>query len=103
MSNLKLKTSDLPEDWKGYTIEELQYRRAYVATCSELAKDRLIQRVQALRSNTLKSAAGAATSITRSMPLIGMAFTVAKVGSRAYKFIKNLRVRRKNKKKRLKD
>lgn len=102
MSNLKIKTSELPEDWKGYTIDELRYRRAYVATCSELAKERLDQSFHALRSNTLQSAASAATGVTKSLPLIGTAYTVVKWGSRAYKYFKQLRDRRKNKKKKLK-
>lgn len=101
MSNLKLKTSDLPEDWKGYTIDELRYRRAYVATCSELAKERLSQRVKAFRTNTLSSAANTAAGITKSIPLIGTAFTVAKWGGRALKQIKKIRDRRKDKRRRL--
>lgn len=102
MSNLKIKASDLPEDWKGYTIDELRYRRAYVATCSELAKERLSQRVKAVRTNTLSTAANTASNITKSIPLIGTAFTVAKWGSRAFKRIKQIRDRRKDKRRRLK-
>ncbi len=98
MSNLKLKPSELPEDWKGYTIEELRYRRAYIATCSELAKERLNQQVKSVRSNTLHTATSAATTLTHSIPYLGTAFAVAKWGGRAFKFIKNLSSRRKTKK-----
>ena len=103
MSNLKLKSSELPEEWKGYTINELKYRRAYVATCSELAKERLTRRVRDMRSNTLHSATSMAKGLTQSIPYVGTAFAAAKWGGKAFKFIKHLRDRRKTKRYRLRD
>ncbi|MEZ3558295.1 MAG: hypothetical protein K1V86_02390 [Duncaniella sp.] len=53
MSNAK----QLPhnnEEWKGYTLEEIRYARAYTAARMELNRERLTARARDMQKNGLK-------------------------------------------------
>lgn len=44
------KTTDAEKDWKGFTLDELRYQRAYSAAKSEISKERLIAAFGSLTS-----------------------------------------------------
>lgn len=50
-------TKQLPhtsEEWKGYTLEEIRYARAYTAARMELNRERLATRAKDVHKNGLK-------------------------------------------------
>lgn len=51
------------DDWKGYTIDELRYMRAYTAARIEISRDRLTSRVAAIKKNGLTGNAGNGSSL----------------------------------------
>jgi len=42
------------EEWKGYTLEEIRYARAYTTARIELNRERLFARAQDIHKNGLK-------------------------------------------------
>ncbi len=53
MSNAKQLPHNT-EEWKGYTLEEIRYARAYTAARMELNRERLTARARDMQKNGLK-------------------------------------------------
>ena len=53
MSNVKQLPHNT-EEWKGYTLEEIRYARAYTAARMELNRERLTARARDMQKNGLK-------------------------------------------------
>ena len=53
MSNAKQLPHNT-EEWKGYTLEEIRYARAYTAARMELNRERLTTRARDMQKNGLK-------------------------------------------------
>lgn len=66
-------------DWKGYSIDELRYMRAYTAARIEINRDRLTSRVAAIKKNGLTGAAGTGSMIGKMFSAVGY-FDLALMG-----------------------
>ncbi|MCI9285863.1 MAG: hypothetical protein HFJ91_08785 [Muribaculaceae bacterium] len=62
MSNTKMLPHNGP-DWKGYTLDELRYMRAYTAARIEISKNRLAGQASNIKKNGLGSATPGGGSI----------------------------------------
>lgn len=72
-----------PDDaWKGYTLEELRYRRAYVGARREMEKERLAYNVASLRSNTVSSATGVIKRVGSALPVVKYVVAAVGIGSK---------------------
>lgn len=75
------------DEWKGYTIEELRYMRAYTAARIEISRDRLMSRLASAKKNGLGTPGGN-SMISRLLGAIGyvdMALIGWKVFRRVFK------------------
>lgn len=85
------------ENWEGYTLEDLRYRRAYIAACRELEKERLLHTISSIRMHPAAGAFSVATKVAERMPLLNRALFFISVGSKLWNIIGKFR---RNKKKR---
>ena len=80
-------------DWNGYSIDELRYMRAYTAARIEIKRDRLTQRVAALKKGGIGSQ-GTGSMTSRLLGAIGyvdMALIGWKISRRLFKTMRILR------------
>lgn len=70
------------EDWKGYTIDELRYMRAYTAARIEINRDRIVQRASAMKNGNfaLTGRSGIVSKVVSSFGYLDMALIAWKVG-----------------------
>lgn len=78
-------TSD-PSEWKGYDIDQLRYRRAYLLARCEIEKMKLTARATAAKDGipTLKSS-GIASRMLRGLNYMDYAFLAYKVVTKIMK------------------
>lgn len=99
-----MKSHDLPacspiqtDDFKGYTLDDLRYRRAYLAARCDLQKERLMHHFSSLKSGTTTSAVNVVRKATSAIPAFNYAMLAWNIGSRAWKILGKLRGRKKKK------
>lgn len=90
------KTKQLPHhdpEWKGYTLEELNYMRAYTLARIEINRDRLGTRLSALSKSSKKGLApmGIAGKILGAFSYIDMAVIAWKVGAQAMRIFRTIK------------
>ena len=79
------------DDWKGYTLDDLRYRRAYVAARKELEKERLYHNLHNVRKGAVSTAAGTARRVASAVPFLDYAMIAWSVGSKAFKLLGKFR------------
>ncbi len=83
------------DDWKGYTIDELRYMRAYTAARIEISRDRLTSRVSTIKKNGLTGGNGNGGSIVSrmlgAMGYVDMALIGWKVFSQVFRIFRLFR------------
>lgn len=80
-------------DWKGYTIDELRYMRAYTAARIEINKDRLKSKAATIKKNGIVGTEGG-SMMSRLLGAVGyvdMAILGWKLSRRVFKTFKILR------------
>jgi len=85
------------DDWEGYTLEDLRYRRAYVAACRELEREKLAHAAGALRTNPATGAFNAVRRVTEKVPMLNYTLLALGVGQKAWKIISKFRGKKKKK------
>lgn len=86
MKNEEKELLDALPRWKGYNIDELRYRRAYLLARSEIERMRLVSKVDAVRSNIPSMGAGGMTSrILKGLSYLDYAYIAYKISSKASK------------------
>ena len=80
--------ADLPK-WKGYDIDELRYRRAYMLARCEIEKIR----IDSMRSSipSIASGGGIAARILKGLSYFDYAFIAYRVASRTTKLLSKFR------------
>lgn len=78
------KTHNDPQ-WKGYTIDELRYRRAYIVARLEVEKERMATTSRRFYGNTgLTPTAGIMGKVFGSLNYIDYAVLAFRLGKRVY-------------------
>lgn len=99
MKSEELVTTSTPQtdQWQGYTLEDLRYRRAYLAARCDLQKERMLHSVAAMKNGTASSAANIARKAASAIPAFNYALLAWNIGSRAFKVLGKLRGHKKKK------
>lgn len=79
------------EQWEGYTLDDLRYRRAYVAARRELEKERLFHNVGSMRNGVSKSANTVMRRVTSSIPFLEYGVMAFSVGQKVFRLFGKLR------------
>ncbi len=98
MANEKNLVSEQPqkeEKWNGYTLEDLRYRRAYVAARLELEKERLNHNAGAMRKGVKNSANGVVRRVTSAVPFFEYGIMAYSVGSKLFRVLGKFRRKKK--------
>lgn len=90
------KQKQLPhntEEFKGYSMDELRYQRAYSAARLEINRSRLQERYTNLRKNGLRPAGKAGTigRLLGAFSYIDLAIVAWKMGSQTFRLFRRLR------------
>lgn len=91
MKQLTENTEINAENWKGYTIDEIRYRRAYLLARCELERMRLTSRATAMRESIPTIKGGIAGRLLRGLNYMDYAYLAYKVGSKIAGFISRRR------------
>lgn len=94
MSNISLRKQPHKDPaWKGYTIDELRYQRAYTAARIEIARHGLQRSVADMMTATSQSATptGILGKIFNSLSYIDIGIIAFKTGRKLFNAIKKLR------------
>lgn len=83
-------------DWKGYTMDELRYMRAYTAARIEISRDNLSHRLSTFSKESQNGLmpSGLIGKIFSAFSFIDIALLTWKVGSQALKVTRFLRRRK---------
>ena len=97
--NKDIKTvQETDASWKGYTLDELQYRRAVTLTRIEIQKGKMFQQVQSAGINGDFSTKGITGVLMKkffgNMSIVDYVFIGFKVARTALKFIQIIKGRR---------
>lgn len=89
----KLPPHEADPAWKGYTIEELQYQRAYTAARLEIQKQRLMLNYNHLTKsmNPMKDKHGIFGRIFSSMSMLDYGLMAFKIGRGVYGLVRRRR------------
>lgn len=81
------------EDWKGYTLDEIRYARAYTAARMELNRGRLVARFEGLGNTSFRatSPAGLVGKVLGAFSYLDMALIVWKVGRSMFRFTRAIK------------
>ena len=85
------------DSWEGYTLDELRYRRAYIAACKELEKEKLAHAVSSFKSNPATGAYSVARRVAQKAPLVNYGLLAFGIASKAWKIIGRFRGKKKKK------
>lgn len=93
MSNQKQLPHSSVEGWKGYTLDELRYARAYTAARMELNRGRLMSRLEEVSKSGLKtsSPAGILGKVLGAFSYIDIALMTWKIGRRMFRLTRSIR------------
>ena len=83
------------ENWNGYTIEELRYRRAYIGARCELEKEKLLSGISRFRGHAGQSTMRAVEKVGSAIPLFNYALLAFTVGSKVWRTGRRIFGRRK--------
>lgn len=75
------------EDWQGFTMEELRYRRAYIGARRELEKERLYHRVGSAGDNAKNMVSGTVSRVATAIPVVRYGMMAFTVGSSIFKIL----------------
>ena len=81
-------------NWKGYTLEEIRYARAYTAARLEINRERLLSRMQTVQKEGLLPSghsSGLIGKVLGAFSYLDMAVIAWKLGSRIFKLTRSLR------------
>lgn len=79
-------------DWKGYDIEELRYRRAFVMARMEIEKERMTASARSLYGNTAgQSSSGIMGKLLGSLSYIDYGVLAFRLGKRVFSLFRSLR------------
>lgn len=101
MTNMSNANKILPHhdleavEWKGYTMDELKYARAYTAARIELNKSRLITRVSQMRQSDMRPAMsrGIIGKMLGAFSYIDLAMLAWKIGKKVFRVSRLVRRR----------
>ncbi len=79
------------DEWKGYTLDELRYMRAYAAARIEINRDRLRTNFRNARHAGPKSIGGVVGRVLGALSYIDIAIMSFKVGSKVLKTVRRIR------------
>lgn len=88
LKKLPHKTS---ETWDGYDLDELKYRRAYIAARRELNRERLLHSAGVLRGQAGSAASSVANRVARAVPLVNYGLIAFNLGSKVWQLVKSIR------------
>ncbi len=81
----------LPE-WKGYDIDELRYRRAYLLARCEIERMRLVSRIDSVRASVpLIGTGGVAGRLLKGLSYLDYVYIAYKLTSKASKILSKFR------------
>lgn len=83
------------ENWQGYTLEDLRYRRAYIAACRELEKERLLHTFSSLRMHPATGAFNIAAKVAGRMPTLNRILFFVGIGAKLWNLIGKFRGKKK--------
>nr|MBD5376550.1 hypothetical protein [Bacteroides sp.] len=83
------------DHWKGYTLEDLRYRRAYVAARRELEKERLYNRLGATKKGATESVTNRVRRVASMVPFMEYGIMAFSVGSKVFRFLGKFRKKKK--------
>lgn len=83
------------EQWKGYTLDEIRYARAYTAARMELNRERLMARIENVSKTgfTPASTSNLVGKVLSAFSYLDIAMLAWRIGSRAFKFTRALKRR----------
>lgn len=87
-------TKELPhekESWKGYTLDELRYMRAYTAARIEINRDRLKRNFGGVKNFKPSSATGLLGKVLGTLSYLDIALVTFRIGSKAFKAMRWLK------------
>ena len=87
------------EGWTGYTLEEISYKRAYMAAKRELEKERLKYNLTTIKGTVGSGAVDAVRRVASGIPMVSYGMLAFNVASKGFKIVKSFLPRKKNKKK----
>ena len=96
-SNNKTTADAATQDWQGYTLEQLRFRRAMAAIKSQMGRERIAaqfaQSKQQLNDNGLRSAifSKSALSGLKTVDYVLLGYKVSKLGYKVWKKFKGRR------------
>lgn len=81
------------ENWKGYTIDELCYRRAYTVARLEIEKERLLHNIANIQDGFRASTTTRSmfSRIIGSFSYIDLGLMAFKIGKRIFKTVRRVR------------
>lgn len=94
MSNVK-QLPHTTEEWKGYTLEEIRYARAYTAARMELNRERLAARAKDMQKNGLTPGVpkGIVGKLLGAFSYIDIALLAWRVGHKLFKVTRAIKRR----------
>lgn len=79
------------DDWKGYTLDELRYMRAYTAARLEINRDRLNRNFAGVKSVGTFPAKGIVGKILGTLSYLDIAIMAFRIGGKVFKTVRRLR------------
>ncbi len=79
------------DDWKGYTLDELRYMRAYTAARLEINRDRLNRNFAGVKSVGAFPAKGIVGKILGTLSYLDIAIMAFRIGGKVFKTVRRLR------------
>lgn len=83
-------------DWKGYSLEEIRYARAYTAARMEIKRERLLSRIQNVQKQGIfpsGNTSGLLAKMFGAFSYLDMAMIAWRIGSRIFKLTRAFRRR----------
>lgn len=76
------------DNWRGYTLEELRYRRAYVDARRELERERIAYNLSNWRQHTASAAGTTLKRIGTAIPAVNYAVAAVGVGMKVMRLFR---------------
>lgn len=91
-NNCSTKIIPADENWKGYTLEELKYQRAYTSARLEIQRQRIVLNIHKMKNGGGTSVASSWTGrLLSSFSYFDIGLFTFKIGKRVFKTIKRLK------------
>lgn len=92
-NNTKALPHEKPE-WKGYTLDEIRYMRAYTAARLEINREHLQHNFTSMKDYTPMNKSGLLGRVLGTLSYIDIALLTYRIGSRALKTLRFFRRKR---------